>query len=287
MGLDMKKICILTDCTADLTKELYEKNNIEVLPLYVTIGGKTYSDGIDITTEEMYEKVKEFGELPRSSAIPPAIFEEKFKELLSEYEQIIYMGIGSGFSGTYNSAFVASHDFPQDKIFVIDSKNLSSGIGLLLLKAAKFRDQGLDGATIKAKIEELVPRIRTQFAIDTLEYLHKGGRCSGTARIFGTLLKLKPIIRVENGAMNVAKKPMGKFSRALDIILDYVHHDLENIDPEFVMVTHSLSDVAAQYFQDELKKMNKFTNIYETFAGGVISTHCGPKTIGILYILNK
>jgi len=283
----MKKICILTDCTADLTKELYEKNNIEVLPLYVTIGGKTYSDGIDITTEEMYEKVKEFGELPRSSAIPPAIFEEKFKELLSEYEQIIYMGIGSGFSGTYNSAFVASHDFPQDKIFVIDSKNLSSGIGLLLLKAAKFRDQGLDGATIKAKIEELVPRIRTQFAIDTLEYLHKGGRCSGTARIFGTLLKLKPIIRVENGAMNVAKKPMGKFSRALDIILDYVHHDLENIDPEFVMVTHSLSDVAAQYFQDELKKMNKFTNIYETFAGGVISTHCGPKTIGILYILNK
>lgn len=287
MGLDMKKICILTDCTADLTKELYEKNNIEVLPLYVTIGGKTYSDGIDITTEEMYEKVKEFGELPRSSAIPPAIFEEKFKELLTEYEQVIYMGIGSGFSGTYNSAFAASHDFPQNKIFVVDSKNLSSGIGLLLLKAVKFCDQGLDGATIKAKIEELVPRIRTQFAIDTLEYLHKGGRCSGTARIFGTLLKLKPIIRVENGAMNVAKKPMGKFSRALDIILDYVHHDLENIDPEFVMVTHSLSDVAAQYFQDELKKMNKFTNIYETFAGGVISTHCGPKTIGILYILNK
>lgn len=287
MGLDMKKICILTDCTADLTKELYEKNNIEVLPLYVTIGGKTYSDGIDITTEEMYEKVKEFGELPRSSAIPPAIFEEKFKELLTEYEQVIYMGIGSGFSGTYNSAFVASHDFPKNKIFVVDSKNLSSGIGLLLLKAAKFRDQGLDGATIKAKIEELVPRIRTQFAIDTLEYLHKGGRCSGTAKIFGTLLKLKPIIRVEDGAMNVAKKPMGKFSRALDIILDYVHHDLENIDPEFVMVTHSLSDVAAQYFQDELKKMHKFTNIYETFAGGVISTHCGPKTIGILYILNK
>jgi len=283
----MKKICILTDCTADLTKELYEKNNIEVLPLYVTIGGKTYSDGIDITTEEMYEKVKEFGELPRSSAIPPAIFEEKFKELLSEYEQIIYMGIGGGFSGTYNSAFVASHDFPQDKIFVIDSKNLSSGIGLLLLKAAKFRDQGLDGAMIKAKIEELVPRIRTQFAIDTLEYLHKGGRCSGTAKIFGTLLKLKPIIRVEDGAMNVAKKPMGKFSRALDIILDYVRHDLDNIDPEFVMVTHSLSDVAAQYFQDELKKMHKFIHIYETFAGGVISTHCGPKTIGILYILNK
>ena len=283
----MKKVCVLTDCTADLTKELYEKNEIEVLPLYVTIGGKTYSDGIDITTEEMYEKVKEFGELPRSSAIPPAVFEEKFKELLVSYEQIIYMGIGSGFSGTYNNAIIASHEFPENKIFVIDSKNLSSGIGLLLLKATKFRDQGFDGAQIKSKIEDLIPRIRTQFAIDTLEYLHKGGRCSGTAKIFGTLLKIKPIIRVENGAMHVAKKPMGKFSRALDIILDYVNHDLENIDPEFVMVTHSLSSVASRYLIDELKKLNHFTNIYETFAGGVISTHCGPKTIGILYIVNK
>lgn len=283
----MKKVCILTDCTADLTKELYEKSEIEVLPLYVTIGGKTYSDGIDITTEEMYEKVKEFGELPRSSAIPPAVFEEKFKELLSSYEQLIYMGIGSGFSGTYNNAMIASREFPENKIFVVDSKNLSSGIGLLLLKAVKFRDQGFDGAQIKLKVEDLIPRIRTQFAIDTLEYLHKGGRCSGTAKIFGTLLKIKPIIRVENGAMHVAKKPMGKFSRALDIILDYVNHDLENIDPEFVMVTHSLSSVASRYFIDELKKLNHFTNIYETFAGGVISTHCGPKTIGILYIVNK
>ncbi len=287
MELDMKKICILADCTADLTKELYEKNEIEVLPLYVTIGGITYSDGIDITTEEMYEKVKEFGELPRSSAIPPAIFEEKFKSVLQDYEQVIYMGIGSGFSGTYNNAMLASQEFPEGKVFIVDSKNLSSGIGLLLLKTAKFRDQGFDGAEIKEKIEEIIPRIKTQFAIDTLEYLHKGGRCSGTAKIFGTLLKIKPIIRVEDGAMHVAKKPMGKFSRALNVILDYIHHDLENIDPEFVMVTHSLSNVAAKYLKEELKKTNHFTNIYETFAGGVISTHCGPKTIGILYIINK
>lgn len=283
----MKKICIMTDCTADLTKELYEKNGIIVLPLYVTIGGKTYSDGIDITTKEMYEKVKEFGELPRSSAIGPAIFEAKFKELLEEYEQIFYIGIGSGFSGTYNNAVLASREFPQDKIFIVDSQNLSSGVGLMALKAAQYRDQGCDGAEIKAKVEALVPLIRTQFAINTLEYLHKGGRCSGTAKIFGTLLKIKPIIRVTDGAMIVAKKPMGKFSRALDVVLDYVRHDLDNIDPETIMVTHSLSKVAAQYLKEELKKMNKFANIYETFAGGVISTHCGPKTIGVLYILNE
>ncbi|MDD3171686.1 MAG: DegV family protein [Bacilli bacterium] len=283
----MKKVCILTDCTSDLNKELYEKNNIVVLPLYVTIGGKTYSDGVDITTEEIYQKVAEFGELPRSSAIGPVVFEEEFKKLLKEYDEIIYMGIGSGFSGTYNNAVLASQEVDPKKIFIVDSGNLSSGIGLLVLKAAKFRSEGFDGIAIKQKLEEIVPMIRTQFAIDTLEYLHKGGRCTGTAKIFGTLLKMKPIIKVENGAMKVAKKPMGKFSRALGVILDYVRHDLDNIDPEFVMVTHSLNEEDATFLKKELAKMNKFENIYDTNASGVISTHCGPKTIGILYILEK
>ena len=137
------------------------------------------------------------------------------------------------------------------------------------------------------KVESLRPLIKTQFAINTLDYLHLGGRCSGTSKIFGTLLKIKPIIRVVDGEMIVAKKPRGKFTKALDTLLDYVKADVDNLDLDFMMVTHSLAGSDASYLLKELKSFVKVENIYETKASGVISTHCGPRTIGILYIVKR
>jgi len=220
----MKKIGIITDCTCDLTKEMYEKYNIEVLPLYVVMRGKTYQDGIDITTEEMYKLVDKYNELPKTSNVSPAKFEEFFKYYLEKYESIIYYGIGSDLSGTYQDAKIAASEFDENKVFIGDSKNLSTGIGLLILKAAKYRDEGYSAKEIFEKVNELVPRVRTQFAINTLKYLHMGGRCSGVSKILGTALKLKPIIKVINGKLEVSKKPIG-YVRALRTMLDNAYAD--------------------------------------------------------------
>lgn len=280
----MRKINIVTDCTSDLTDDLIQKHDIKVLPLYVTFGDESYRDGIDITTEELYEKVEQYNSLPKTAALPPVQFTELFSTY-SQDEDVIFMGIGSNFSGTFQNAYLASQDF--ENVYVIDSQNLSSGIGLLLLKLAKLRDQGLNTPQIIKEINKIIPLVRTQFAINTLEYLHMGGRCSGTTKIFGTLLKIKPIIRVIDGKMEVTKKPRGKFNKALEALLDYVKDDLGNIDEDYVMVTHSLAKAEADYLISELKDNLNINNIIETRASGVISTHCGPRTIGILYITKQ
>ncbi|MGD9886611.1 MAG: DegV family protein [Bacilli bacterium] len=278
---------IITDCTSDLTKELYEKHDIEVVPLYVTIGGKTYQDGVDISTEELYQKVQEYGELPKSSAVSPVVMFEHFKAHYDRGDDVLFMGIGGELSATYQTAKLTAKEFPSNRIRVVDSKNLSSGIGLLLFKAVKFRDEGDDLEMIAKKVEQIVPFVRTQFAINTLEYLHKGGRCSGTARIFGTLLKIKPIIRVIDGQLMVAKKPHGKFNVALEVMLDYLRQDKDRVDEDCLFITHSLAAEDAKYLREKVQGIVKVKQIYETFASGVISTHCGPRTIGILYIVNN
>lgn len=278
---------IITDCTSDLTKELYEKHDIEVIPLYVTIGGKTYQDGVDISTEELYQKVQEYGELPKSSAVSPVVMFEHFKAHYDRGDDVLFMGIGGELSATYQTAKLTAKEFPSNRIRVVDSKNLSSGIGLLLLKAVKFRDEGDDLEMIAKKVEQIVPFVKTQFAINTLEYLHKGGRCSGTARIFGTLLKIKPIIRVIDGQLMVAKKPHGKFNVALEVMLDYLRQDKDRVDEDCLFITHSLAGEDAKYLREKIQGIVKVKQIYETFASGVISTHCGPRTIGILYIVNN
>jgi len=278
---------IITDCTSDLSTEMYQQLDIEVIPLYVTIGGKTYQDGVDLTMEELYQKIQQFGELPKSSAVSPAVMLEHFKKHYDKGDDVLFMGIGGQLSSTYQTARLAASEFPSNRVRVVDSQNLSTGIGLLLLKAAKFRDQGDDLETIVNKVEKIVPFVRTQFAINTLEYLHKGGRCSGTARIFGTWLKIKPIITVIEGQLYVAKKPRGKFTVALEVLLDYLRADKDRVDEDCLFITHSLATEDAQYLRAKIQEIVKVKQIYETQASGVISTHCGPRTIGILYIVNK
>ena len=282
----MNKIGIITDCTSDLTKEMYEKYNIEVLPLYVVMKGKTYQDGIDITTEEMYKLVDKYNELPKTSNVSPAKWEEYFKYYLEKYDSIIYYGIGGDLSGTYQNAKIASLEFDSERVFIGDSKNLSTGIGLLILKAAKYRDEGYSAKEIFEKVNELVPRVRTQFAINTLKYLHMGGRCSGVSKILGSALKLKPIIKVVDGKLEVSKKPIG-YVRALRTMLDNAYEDLDNMDLDHVFVTHTVADDDAKYLKEELSKVIPSDCLRETNASGVIATHCGPRTIGILYLVKE
>ncbi len=278
---NLKRIKLVCDSSIDLKPEFIQEEEIEILRFPVSIDGNEYLDGENITVDELYAKIKKTNQLPKTSAFSPKYYEDVWKKFANDYESVIYIGLGSGFSSSLNSAILSTEKF--DNVYIIDSQNLSSGTGLLVFKICKMRKEGLDGKTIVEKIEELVPRVHTQFAINTLQYLHMGGRCTGTAKIFGTLLKIKPIIKVVNNSMVVAKKPIG-FGKALDAMLDDVISHKDSIDLDHIMVTHSKADEDAPYLIDELAKHFDRSIIMETYASGTISTHCGPRTIGILYI---
>ncbi|MDD2433902.1 MAG: DegV family protein [Bacilli bacterium] len=287
----MQKIIIFTDSTCDLTKELLEEYDIHVVPLYIEIAGKSYKDGVDINTEQMYEMVENGVGFPKSSAPTPQDFYDAFLPYINDGFDIIYTGISSNMSSSTNHAEIAKEMFSeaqQEHIHVVDSKELSSGIGLLLLKAATWRKQGLDVKTIVMKMQEIVPHIRAQFCIETLEYLHKGGRCSSLTQIFGATFKIKPQIKVVDGNMGVYKKTVGTLSRAVSKMVDEFIDlfDGGDVDPEFVFITHSMSPNQALKIRDQISEQTpKIKHLYETNAGVVISTHCGPETIGILYIM--
>ncbi|MDD4069982.1 MAG: DegV family protein [Candidatus Izemoplasmatales bacterium] len=281
----MKKVKIITDSTCDLTKELIEKNDIEVVPLFVNFGEESYLDGVNLTVPKMYELVTEKKILPKTAAPSPGSFEKTFKKYLDEGYEIVYMGIGSKFSATLQSANVAKQNLDSEDIYLVDSLNLSSGTGLLILKAIKFRSQGLSGKEIKEKLEEIVPKVRSQFVIDTLEYLYKGGRLNALSALFGSMLRIKPIIKVRDGIMAVGKKGRGSIKKGIDLMLGEVFEDKDNIDSDFMMITHSLADESSTYIKSRLEGEIKVDNLYDTSAGCVISSHCGKGTIGVLYIL--
>ena len=278
-----KKVLIMTDSSCDMPQSFIDENDIKVVAFNIIIDGKTYLDRRDITTVELFKKVDELKELPKTAAIAPSVFIDKFSKYANDYD-IVYIGLGTGFSSATSSAMVASKEF--DNVYVIDSCNLSAGVGLLLNKACKFRSEGCSAKEINDKILDIIPRVRVQFVIDTLKYLHMGGRCSGVSRILGTALQLKPIIRVVNNQMVVGKKPIG-FTRGLNTLLEYYYQDKDNVDPDMMTLTHCLTPKDADYLMKRIKPDCKVKNILVTDSGCVISTHCGPRCIGILYIVNK
>ena len=280
----MGKVVVVTDSTCDLSEKLIKENDIKVIPLYVSFDTEIYKDGIEITSEKLYEMVKEKKQLPKTSACSVGDFMKLFKEYLDQGYEVIYTGIGANLSSTYANALLAQEELGSDKLYVIDSANLSTGIGLLVLKAAKFAKEGKSGAEIKSLIEEMVPKVRSKFVVDSLEYLHKGGRCSGVARFFGTMARLKPVIAVDNGKLNVMAKPIGK-RKGLRIMVDDIVSNKDNIHNDCVMLTHAYADEDAEYLKAALKEEVSEAHVEETAAGCVISSHCGKGTIGILYIL--
>lgn len=281
----MNKIKIIADSTCDLSKQLIEKHDIEVVPLLVSFGDESYYDGVDITTEEMYKKVEELNMLPKTSAVSPGDLEKAFRKYLDQDYQIIFIGVSSKLSGTYQSANIAKELINSEDIYLIDSENLSSGIGLLILKAAYFRDQGDDIETICNKVKALVPKVRSQFVVDTLEYLYKGGRLNALGALMGKMLKVHPLIKVVDGKMQVGKKAFGAMKKGLNIMIEEAIEVKDQIDPQFLMITHSMADKYYPYVYEKVKENLNIDNIYETHAGSGISTHCGAGTIGILYIV--
>ena len=279
-----RKVIIASDSTCDLSNELLNKYDVKIVPLHINFGDKSFNDGIDIHLEELYKKVEETKELPKTSAVSPREIHNFFKQYVDAGYDVFYTGIGSSLSVTYNVARLEAQEF-DGHVYCVDSGNLSTGIGLLVLKACSYRDQGLTAKEIAEKIEELVPRVKAQFVVETLNYLHKGGRCSGTALIFSKLLSIKPMIVVRSGRMTVGKKFIGSMKKAVTGMVKMFLEDTKNYDNEFVFITHTLAFDKVELIKEQIKDV-EIKNLYDTVAGCVIGAHCGPGTIGILYIMN-
>ena len=281
----MNKVVIIVDSTCDLPKDIIEKNDIVIVPLTVNFPDETFYDGVDITTPELYKMVSERGILPKTAAITLGEIYNVFEKYINLGYDIIYTGISSHMSKSYENAVMMSKEFDNGRIEVVDSLNLSTGIGLVVLKACKWRDEGKDVFEIASLMRETIPYVRSQFIVDTMEYLHKGGRCSSVAKLFGTILKIKPLIVVREGKMSVGGKPRGKIEACLDKLVDIVIEDKENIELDTVFVTHSEADYSCEYLTGKVKEVLPEANLLTSRAGCIISTHCGPGTIGVLYIL--
>ena len=279
----MSNIVITSDSTTDLSLELRERYNIKIIPLGVTLGGKSYRDGIDITPDDIYEHHSKTGELPKTTAANMSDCMDFFKPFVDEGNAVIHFTISSEMSSTFNNSRMAAEEFQN--VYVIDSKNLSTGGGLLVVAAAEMAAKGMEAKAIVEEIEKLVPCVDASFVIDNLEYLHKGGRCSALAMLGANLLKLKPCIEVKNGTMGVGKKYRGRFG---DVLKTYVSErigDGADIDTDRVFVTHAgCKPEIVDSVLNQVKETGLFKEVFLTRAGCTVSSHCGADTLGVLFI---
>ena len=279
-------IKIISDSTCDLTKDLIEKYNISILPLHIHLDEEEYQDGVTITPDEIYKWADAHNTTPKTSAVSMAEAIDMFEPYIEKGDEIICFSISSSMSANYNVLRLAAEDLEaEDKIHVIDSANLSTGIGLLVIEAAIMAQEGKSSEEIVKRIEELKPLVSASFVVDTLTYLHRGGRCSSVAALAGGVLKLHPKIVVENGKMDANKKYRGKMNSVIISYAKDIEDDLKNAKKDRVFITHSGCD---QSILDEvytyLESLNLFDEILVTRAGGVVSSHCGPGTLGVLFI---
>ena len=276
-------IIITSDSTTDLSPELKEKYNIKIIALGVTLGGKTYFDGIDINPDDVYEYHKKTGELPKTTAANVTDFTEFFEPFVKEGKTVIHFSLSSEMSSTFNNARIAASEF--DNVYVINTKNLSTGGGLLAVAAAEMAQNGVPAEEIVENIEKLVPCVDASFVIDNLEYLHKGGRCSAVAMLGANLLKLKPCIEVKNGSMGVGKKYRGRYGDVLKTYVDERLGDGADLVTDRVFVTHAGCDPEiVNAVVEQVKAKGIFKEVLLTRAGCTISSHCGADTLGVLFI---
>lgn len=277
---------IIADSTCDLSQDLLEKYNIKILPLHILLGEEEYEDGKNISPEEIYRWSDEHGTTPRTSAPSPESTLELYKEVYTEGSEMICFSISGQMSTTGNvMQLVAEEMGIADKVTVIDSENLSTGIGHLVLEAAIMAAEGKGRDEIVKRIEALRPLVRASFVVDTLVYLHRGGRCSGLAAMLGTTLHLHPMIVVENGKMHSAKKYRGSLEKALMAYAKDLEPAMRKAKRDRVFITHSgCEPEMVEMVREFLEGLGLFQEIVETRAGGVISSHCGPGTLGILFI---
>ncbi len=275
------KIAVACESTCDLTSELVKENNIYVTPFHVVLGDEEFLDDDNLTSKMLFDYVDKTGTLPKTAAITVGEYEDFFKSVLAENDAVIFIGLSSQISSTQSNAILAANNVKN--VYVIDSKSLSTGIGLLVLSACDKVKQNMELNEIVSKVKAEVERVQASFVLNTLKFMHKGGRCSVFALLGAQALGIKPKIEVDHtGKMVVERKYRGK----LDVVLDKYSDDIlaeHNPDLTRAFITYSSRPDCTDKIVEKVKKFG-FKEVYETTAGATISSHCGPETLGILFI---
>ena len=276
------KIKITADSTCDLTAELVRQNDITITPLTVNCGGDSYKDGVDITPDGLYERIRATGQLASTAAVNVQEYLDAFSAALAGHDAVVHFTISSDMSACYQNACIAAAELGS--VYVVDSRNLSTGIGHLVLDAVELAAAGMDGAAIQAELQSRRELLDVSFVVDTLEYLRKGGRCSALAAMGANILKLHPCIFVKDGQMGVGKKYRGKL---IECVRAYVRDKLaepETVDTRRIFITDSgVDEDIRAAAEEEVRRAVPFREIIHTRAGCTVSCHCGPGTLGILF----
>ncbi len=283
----MKKVQITCDSTADLSPEVLAQYGVEVLPLWTTLGAETFRDGVDVKPSQLYEYFDKTGELPKTSAPNIADASSFFQKFADQGMAVVHFTISSEMSSSCQNAKVAAEDF--EDIYVVDSRSLSSGVGLLVLKACDLAAEGKSAEEIASVCSGLVGRVDASFIIDDLTYLKAGGRCSAAAAFGANLLNIKPYVRVKDGVMSVPKKYRGKFEKIYFQYIQDILGDGTGLDLTRVFITRS-SDLLIDYLEDAKKlvlSIAPFKEVIFANAGSTICSHCGPACTGVLFIHEK
>ena len=281
------KVVITSDITCDLNWELEQRYGVTCIPLHIVIGGKSYEDWVNITPEELYDIFYKTKELPHTTAGSVGEYTDFFKQFIDKGCDVVHLSLGSKLSVTHQSSVLAANEFPG-RVYSIDTNNLSTGSGLLVIKACELRDQGLSAKEIYDKVSAMTGKSHASFVLDRLDFMHAGGRCSAVAMLGANLLSLKPSIEVHNddgGSMGVGKKYRGKYEKVLIQYMEDTLNKYDNIDTDRVFITHagtSKEHVDAVYKALKAKKI--FKEIHITRASCTISSHCGPNTLGVLFM---
>lgn len=278
-----QQIRISADSTCDLSPALLRRYGISVTPLYINMGGRAYRDGIDMNQEDIYRYVRRKGELPKTSAVTVQDYLDFFGPIARNGQTVIHFTISRSMSSCYQNAVAAAKE--TGNVHVVDSQNLSTGIGLLVLRAAELAALGAGTEEILRAVGRLVPKVEASFVIDTLHYLHKGGRCSSVAALGANLLSLKPCIEVKGGAMEVGKKYRGTLRKCLQSYVTDRLKSRTDLDLTRVFITHSvMPDGFCQDVADLVAGLAPFQEILDTDAGCTVCNHCGPGTLGVLFL---
>ncbi len=287
-NMEERKVRIVSDSTCDLSDELLERYGITLAPLCIVLDDESYLDREELSPAQIFAWADEHKKTPKTAAVPFEKLQEVITPFMAAGEDVIFFGISEDMSSTCNVARLVGEEFDTGRLFVIDSRNLSTGIGLQVIRAAELAGQGKTAEEIVKEIEDARPLVRASFVVDTLTYLARGGRCSGATALLANTLKLHPCIKVIDGKMEVGKKYRGRLGHALKNYVKDLEEELRAADGKRVFITHSgvdgeIVDAVRAY----LKSLGRFEEILETRAGGVISSHCGPGTLGVLYYMES
>lgn len=276
-------IKILSDSTCDLSQELLTKHNIDLAPLNIRKGDEEFLDGVTITPQDIFDHVAAGGSLCSTAALSVGVYQDLFAKYAGDYDGVIHINIGSGFSSCYQNACIAAGEF--DNVRVIDSQNLSTGQGLVVLKACELAKTAQSLDELKQQLDAFTPKVEASFLLDHLEYMVKGGRCSMVTALGANLLNLKPCIEVKDGKMVVVKKYRGHYDKCL---ANYVRDRLdarEDLERDILFVTKTpVTDECYSAVMEAVQTYGHFQQVYETDAGCTVSCHCGPGTLGVLFV---